>query len=70
MTRKHFQALAEIVSRYSEIIPLSILWDLADDLADVCATENPRFDRQRFRTACGLDAWQRPRLRDDRQGAA
>ena len=70
MTRKHFQALANVVARYSNIIPPSILWDLADDIADVCAAENPRFDRQRFRTACGVDAWQRPRLRDGREGAA
>ncbi len=70
MTRRHFQAIADVLARHADVIPAETLWDLADDLADVCAAENPRFDRQRFRTACGLDAWQRPRLQDSGKGVA
>ena len=29
--------------------------DVADRIADVCAADNPRFDRKRFLDACGLD---------------
>ena len=60
MSRRHFQALADIIARFADIIPADVLWDLADDLADLCARENGRFDRQRFRVACGFDAWNRP----------
>ena len=60
MTRRHFQALADVMARFADIIPADVLWDLADDIADLCARENGRFDRQRFRVACGFDAYQRP----------
>ncbi len=64
MTRRHFKAIADTLARFADRIPAPVLWDLANELADLCAAENPRFDRQRFRTACGLDAWARPQAAD------
>ena len=66
MTRRHFQALADVITRFADRIPADVLWDLCNGIADICARENGRFDRQRFRTACGFDAWNRPA----RQGVA
>ena len=60
MSRKHFIALAEALAWHADKLPPDLFWDLVDDIADVCARENGRFDRQRFRTACGVDAYQRP----------
>ena len=53
MSRRHFQALAAIVASYA--IPNGAgsvgVEKLAHDLADFCASENGRFDRERFLTA-------------------
>lgn len=51
MTRKDFQALADIVAE----VPgqgCGPEW-LATRLAEFCATQNPRFDRDRFMRAAG-----------------
>ena len=63
MTRKHFEAIAEIVN--SLTIPNAAagfdegfnsgVVELAENLAGYFATENPNFDRQRFLKACGLN---------------
>ena len=42
MTRKHFKELAEILHN-NEANPL-----LVRDIANFCASENPRFDRSKF----------------------
>ena len=42
MTRKHFKELAEIL-HHNEANPL-----LVRDIANFCASENPRFDRSKF----------------------
>ena len=60
MSRRQFVALADVVASFVDRIPPRVLWDLANDIADICARENGRFDRQRFRTACGLDPWNPP----------
>jgi hypothetical protein len=66
MTRRHFIALAAVVGE----APLYCAHDgaaltarqeaglragLGLDLAELCASWNPRFDRARFLRACGLD---------------
>ena len=52
MTRKHFKAVADAL-RASDAHPDSVR-DIALALADVFAGENPRFDSDRFLTACGV----------------
>lgn len=53
-TRKHFQERAgqirQIASRYARLLA-------AQDATDYFATTNPRFDRQRFMAACGIDTY-------------
>lgn len=55
MSRKHYEAIAREVhvTRYP---PDSqpVVQDIAQNLADVFATDNPNFDRQRFYRACGI----------------
>jgi hypothetical protein len=53
MTRKHFEAIAQVIADERtnwEADPAvgSALTYLAEALADVFAEENPRFDRARF----------------------
>lgn len=49
MTRKHFKAIAEIISSQPDV---SIT--LAEELASYFKSDNPNFDRDRFLTACGF----------------
>lgn len=60
MSRKHFRELAEAISAHQGLIPPRLLWDLMSSIAVVCASCNAHFDLQRFRVACGFDAWNRP----------
>jgi hypothetical protein len=52
MTRKDFQAIADIIA---EVGPggANDVW-LAGHFADMLATTNPRFDRDKFVRACGV----------------
>lgn len=63
MTRKHFEALARAIAlTFSEdaretagVLPTTWAWlrrRAAQRMADVCYATNPRFDRDRFVTAC------------------
>lgn len=52
MTKRHFIAIAAILK--SEHSPGQSSQAVAIRLADYFANENPRFDRQRFLTACGF----------------
>jgi len=63
MTKKDFQALADIVKEYGNLnvpctpAPAQIagqMW-LANKLADMCSDKNPRFNRTLFLKACGVD---------------
>lgn len=60
-TRKHYKAIAEIIKKRLNLnqgtrhTPRFLYADeVADDLADYFAGDNPRFDRERFLTACGI----------------
>jgi len=56
MTRRDFEALAEVLHRFSDDYPehrCEAEW-LACQLAEVLANANPRFDEVRWRTACGV----------------
>ena len=62
MTKKHYEAIASILERMhpdedslSYQYELSRFTELAERLADYFATDNPRFDRVRFLTACGIE---------------
>ena len=61
LTQKDFKAVAEIIEKRKKLnrgtrrTPNFLYADnLAGDLADYFATQNPRFDRERFMKACGL----------------
>lgn len=65
MTKKHFEAVAAILNRYTLHNPAPGTFDegyadaaygIAVELADHFATENPRFDRRVFLAACGITA--------------
>lgn len=57
MTKKHFEAAARIfrfrLAEASESERLLLL-STARDFADLFSQENPRFDREKFLTACGF----------------
>jgi hypothetical protein len=59
MTRKDYQLIAEVFANFKQIQNLdqTINWsqeDLARNLADSLAKDNPRFDSARFLDACGV----------------
>ena len=57
MTRKDYQLIASAISELAsdfgkgEVVAINLV---ADTLADALAQENPRFDRAKFLTACGV----------------
>ena len=58
MTKKHYEAIAEILFHPNnstiDYIKLASR-EISEDLADYFATDNPRFNRTRFLTACGVE---------------
>lgn len=52
MTRKHFSAMAKAIADTPMDEPVRKA--LARELAAICATTNPNFDRARFLAACGV----------------
>jgi hypothetical protein len=63
MTRKHFEAIAALLNNANLAVvdengnPQAadiVVADLCNATADYFASENPRFDRAKFLTACGL----------------
>ncbi len=56
MTRGDYVMVARvIVDEVERAEDLDVIGRIAGGLADVFAADNPRFDRARFLTACGLD---------------
>ena len=53
MTRKDFEMMAGIVEKLAKT-HYDAAYDMACDLADACAKDNPRFDRCKFFETCGL----------------
>lgn len=65
LTRKHYHSIAEIFKQnLEEIKPIDSMlaqygWAciacVAEELADYFEKDNPRFDRDRFLEACGVE---------------
>ena len=62
-TKQHYKAIAEIITRRIALnqgtgrTPHFLYADdLALDLADYFAKDNPQFDKDKFFVACGLDS--------------
>jgi len=51
MTRKHFQLIADALTKFQHDGGHAEVCEL---MADALATTNPQFDRARFLTACGV----------------
>jgi len=60
MTKKDYEAFAEILNytyqKSAQYLkkPDRLIEHLAEDIATILAEDNPRFDRERFLTACGM----------------
>ncbi len=56
-TRTHYKAIAAIVNidYDQDCNEYGARVDMAEKLADYFASDNPRFDRERFLTACGVE---------------
>jgi hypothetical protein len=55
MTRKDYQLIASVLKNFAtEDRPVDDRDDLAYNLADALASDNPRFDRDRFLVAAGV----------------
>ena len=58
MTRKDYVMIAEVINRNATSSTESAFIDfarMAEDLATELQNDNPRFDRARFLTACGVN---------------
>jgi len=59
MTRKSYEVIASVIRRHrsedTSGVSSGTLSMVADSLALVFQADNPRFDRARFFTACGMD---------------
>lgn len=58
MSRKDYVAIAAVIRLYvglADANTLDALRGAARGIADVFAADNPRFDRDRFLAACGMD---------------
>jgi len=52
MTRKDYVATAEIINSYADEIKLGVLEDLVNDFIEMFATDNEKFDSDRFWDEC------------------
>ena len=55
LTRKTYEAQAAIIKRHIPTAGRDHMYEMATDLANYYAKDNPRFDRTRFFEACGLE---------------
>ncbi len=54
LTKKHFEAVAQVLKAFPEGAPTASQAKLAEAFADMFENENPRFERGRFLKACGV----------------
>ena len=56
MTKKDYQAIADVIrAEVTRNGPIDSARRIAEGLAIILATDNPRFDRNRFLAACGFN---------------
>jgi hypothetical protein len=63
MTKKHYTAIANVLKaeyddamyRTEDFSEPALIQEVAENLADYFATDNPKFNRERFLGACGID---------------
>jgi hypothetical protein len=57
MTRKDYELIAGVLKNYLRIDygVQCVLEELAEEFADVLATTNPLFNREKFLIACGVN---------------
>jgi len=53
-SRKHYQAIADILAQHAEGDSTEAVSEIAGDIADLFAQDNPRFDREKFLSAAGV----------------
>jgi len=54
LSRKVYEAQAAIIAKHVPKAGWDACYDIATDLANYYAKDNPRFDRTRFFEACGF----------------
>ena len=54
LTKQHFEAVAQVLKAYPEGAPTASQAKLAEALADMFESDNPRIERGRFIKACGV----------------
>ena len=57
LSRKVYEAPAASIKKHVATAGRDFCYELAIDLADYFASDNPRFDRGRFFKACGIDGY-------------
>lgn len=55
MSKKDYELIANAISSVDKRLNADPLGDAAIAIADVMAEDNPRFDRDKFLAACGID---------------
>lgn len=62
LTRQHYKAIAEMIRKQYKNESTSVavyarpaVIEIARELADYFASDNPLFDRNKFMAACGID---------------
>ena len=55
LSRKVYEVQAAIIKKHLPTAGPDACYDIATDIANYFANDNPRFDRTRFFEACGLD---------------
>jgi hypothetical protein len=53
MTRKHFEAIAEIINYNANKTHPAVFSKMVLDFSELCAKENPNFNVTKFHEACG-----------------
>lgn len=60
MSKKHFIAITEVIRKQIEAAVTNTAYSAAEaiarDFARIVASDNPRFDTQRFLRACGINS--------------
>ena len=56
LTRKVYEEQAAIIKKHLPTAGPDACYDIATDIANYFANDNPRFDRTRFLEACGFEA--------------